>query len=206
MIYNQCKENGIFTFNDLILHNFILTATVVVRAKLLYGEYNDFFKEWETQNFGDYQIWLYASSMGYIMRFSETMTVYRILDNSASHYTDSVSKLRWMQSEFYLFDYFDSRFNIPKSTRKEALFLRCSAWGSTAIKLNNKELIKRIGAFYRDNKFYIAWLSFVIMYKYPHINFISKFIESQERIKAPFRYLKSKWSMYKKSNINGYKY
>jgi len=194
MVYNkQWGKNGIITFNDIILHNFIATLTVVVRAKI-YDGYNDFIKGVKVWSFGDYPIWLYASSIGYIMKFPEEMAVYRVLDKSASHFTDKISQLRWAQSEFSMIDFFDRRFNIPKSLRKQALFNRCNSYGYIVIDLKNNELIDKIRWLYWDNHFYIAWLSFIIMYKYPRLNFISKFIESHIAIKAPSLYLKNKWN------------
>lgn len=190
---NQRGKNGIITFNDLILHNGIITLTVVVRSNVYVG-YSDFRMGAKVWSFGDYPIWLYAASIGYIMKFSEEMGVYRVLDKSASHFTDNISRLRWINSEFSMFDFFDSRFIIPKSVRQEALYNRCNAYGQLSISLNALDLMNRIRKFYWNNHFYIAWTSFVLMTKYPRLAFISQLIESHLAIKAPLLYLKRRWS------------
>lgn len=200
-IYNQ-KEQQVYycnhkdtnrdiTFNDLILHNYIATLTVLIRAEIYLG-YRDFIKEAPIWSFGDYPLWLYASTKGKIMKFPEEMAMYRILENSASHMTNDQSRLKWAYSEFSMFDYFDSRFNIPKSVRREALFNRCVACERLAIKANDDYLIKRIKTVYKIFPFPFAWLSFNLKLKYPRLHPIYNFIDSHHSIKAPFLYIKRK--------------
>lgn len=193
-------KNGIVTFNDIILHNFIATLTVVVRANIYYG-YNDFIKNAPVWNFGDYPLWLYASSLGYIMKFAENMAVYRVLDKSASHFTDNSSILQWIHSEFSMFDFFGNYFNIPKAISQEALFYRCNSFGQPVIALKDNDLINRIRKFYWNNHFYIAWLSFVLMAKFPRLAPISRLIESHLAIKAPRLYIKKRMGIKAKDKL-----
>lgn len=186
---NRWGKHGELTFNELLLHNFIATLTIVVRREL-HTKYAEFIKDAPIWPFGDYPLWLYASTIGRIMKFSEETAVYRVLDNSASHISDVAAKLNWAHSEFSMFDYFNSRFKIPKSVQREALFNRCDVFGHLAVSTKNIYLINRISNFYKKNHFYIAWISFKIMRDFPKLLPVSDFIETHLSIKSPLLYIK----------------
>lgn len=184
-------KNGVITFNDLVVSNQIATLTVVLRTNVL-NKYIKFIGNAPTWSFGDYPIWLYAATLGNIMKLPDSTAVYRVLEKSASHLTDDKSKISWAYSSFSMFDYFDKKFKIPKSLRREAIFYKCHKYGSLAIVNNDIYLTNRIKNFYLENNFFIAWISFKILCDCPKLSFISNFIESHIAVKSPLFYLRKK--------------
>lgn len=76
-------------FDDLLQNtNRIPTLTTCIRKQL----YNEYLKDVQPQNkewkMGDYPIWLYISYNSKIKFFDLITSVYRVLDNSASHSND----------------------------------------------------------------------------------------------------------------------
>ncbi len=188
---NRWGKHGKLTFCDIFLHNSIATLTIVIPARL-YNGYMEFSKGMGKLPFGDYPLWLYAASLGPIMKFAEETAVYRVLKQSASHFSDNKEKLRWARAEFSMFDFFAERVEVPKSIYREALFNRCNTYSEISVAEKDLQLIQRISQSYLKNKFFTAWLSFRIMTRYPKFKFISDFIESHLSVKAPILYLKNK--------------
>ncbi len=184
-------KNGEITFKDLVLGNQIATLTVVIRSNIL-TKYREFIGDAPAWSFGDYPIWLFASTLGKTRKLSDSTAVYRVLEKSASHLTDDRSKIMWAYSSFSMLDYFDKRINIPSSLKREALFYKCHQYGALAIANNDTYLINRINDFYLKNGFVIAWLSFRIKRVFPKLSFISNFIESHFAVKSPYYYLRDK--------------
>lgn len=180
------------TFYDLLLHNSLATLTMVIRANIL-GSYQTFIKNASVWSFGDYPLWLYATTKGDIIKFPERTAVYRILKKSASHMTNDKDRLRWAHSEFSMFDFFESQFKIPQLIKREALFNRCHSYSRIAVAMKDDDLINRIKRAYREGRFFIALLSFKFMLKSPKFHPIYNLIESHISIKAPMLYLRNKW-------------
>ncbi|MEZ9835254.1 glycosyltransferase [Vibrio breoganii] len=76
-------------FESLLIRNGIQTPTTMFR-RTEYNEYQKIFGD-TSQNwkFGDLPFWLYLSTVGKIILLEEKSTLYRVLDESASHSNDS---------------------------------------------------------------------------------------------------------------------
>lgn len=108
--YIGIKKEG---FDDLIIQNGIPTLTVMYRKDVLIG-YEDFVKEERDHavwKMGDYPMWLYVSYSYKIYFFDKIFAVYRIIENSASHFL-----LYEMQKEF-LNSVYDVRYFFEKKYR-----------------------------------------------------------------------------------------
>ncbi len=184
-------KTGRVTFNDLICRNYVATNTVVYRAKAL-AEYRNFRSGAPNWSFEDYPMWLYAATKGYIFVFNEKMSVYRILEHSASHGLNNNAKSSWIRSRFSVFDFFDNNFEIPTDIRQKALYKLCHAYEVYAILFKDSDLINRIRSFYWNNHFYITWLSFIMMMKCFNITPIRYMIEHRQYFKTPLVCIKAK--------------
>ena len=195
--FEQLRKNGRCEFSDLIIYDFVATLTVLIRSWIL-NDYRNFIKEAPQWSFGDYPKWLFASTKGYLHVSSENMATYRILGESASHGLNDISKLLWAKSEFSVFDYINHRIGMPKSIKRDALFFRCNRFGNLSIALGDSDLKNRIKSFYWENRFFIAWLSFILMDKYPKLIPFLNIIEQRLYLKAPLLYLQSILKKYRK--------
>ncbi|MFA8434749.1 MAG: glycosyltransferase [Marinifilaceae bacterium] len=100
--YKNIPEGEVF--QDLILNNFVVTATVFMRRSLLQDiQVNDFIieKNWAM---GDYPMWLELAARSKIGFLSEDMATYRVHSASASHHLD------WKG----MYSFFENRFDIKK--------------------------------------------------------------------------------------------
>lgn len=90
--------NEVENFDKLLLGNCISTPTTMIRTEYYnkyYDEINPSKRGWKL---GDFPIWLYMAGIGKLMFDKEITTVYRIIPNSASHFNDYLSKLKFMLS------------------------------------------------------------------------------------------------------------
>lgn len=92
--WGGCAED----FRTLLINNCIPTPTVLIRNHIL----NDYIKNIEPYKYhwqmGDYPIWLYASAVSKVKFINEPLAVYRILQNSASHFDSYLKMLRFRLS------------------------------------------------------------------------------------------------------------
>ena len=183
----QGRTDEVLSLNSILLNNKIATLTVLIRLDCV-NEYRLFAKDCPNLSFSDYPIWLFAATKGHIMKFPQTTAVYRILPQSASHGLSKESRLRWIRSEFKLLDYWIEKQDIPKNVMLCAVFNRCSSATRDVIKFNDTTLIQRIRDFYWTNHLYIAWLSFMMMIKFPKLSWLTNLIENHICIKSPKMY------------------
>lgn len=189
LLYNG--KSGRISYKDLILHNYVATLTSVFPTSLI-KDYLEFSKDAPNWSFGDYPMWLFAITKGYVMKLSDTTAVYRVLEESASHIKKDTDRLRWAYSEFSVIEYFASRHKFPIKTIKRALFYRSHFYTPLALSTKDQYLINKISSFYRDNYFFIAWSFFRLGSKYPFFAMLTKKINSHLCLLAPFYYLKGK--------------
>lgn len=183
----QGGKEEVLSFNNILLNNKIATLTVLIRLECV-NEYRRFAKDCPKLIFADYPIWLFAATKGNIMKFPQSTAVYRVLPQSASHGLSKESRLRWIRSEFKLLDFWIEKKEIPKNVMLCAAFNRCSSAAREVIKFNDTTLIQRIRDFYWTNHLYIAWLSFIMMIKFPKSSWLTNLIENHICIKSPKMY------------------
>lgn len=97
----------------------ILPTTSVVYKYSTYLEYikdvDPFSKHWLM---GDYPLNLYFSIKSKIQFFDKTTAVYRVLEESACHFTDYTKEINFINSIFNIQDYFVNKYNLDYKTNK----------------------------------------------------------------------------------------
>jgi glycosyltransferase involved in cell wall biosynthesis len=87
--WGGCAED----FRALLINNCIPTPTVIIRTRIS----NDYIKTIEPYKYhwkmGDYPVWLYASAVSKVKFINEPLAVYRISQNSASHFDSYLKRL-----------------------------------------------------------------------------------------------------------------
>lgn len=101
------------TFEELFFQNTVPTATVVCRQYLV-KKYNEDIRPYEHRwKLGDYPFWLYLSKESKICFFNDVTSVYRVLDESASHsrvfeasdaFINSIFDMKLFFSKYYHFN------------------------------------------------------------------------------------------------------
>lgn len=114
----QCFENGSWggksqTFAEFLEENTVPTLTVLYRIDA-YETYRAMVKvkvnEWKL---GDYPMWLYFSHEHQVQYIDRTTSVYRILSESASHFSNPSQYKTFIYSSIDIVDFFVKAFNYP---------------------------------------------------------------------------------------------
>lgn len=99
-------------FDDLLKNgNRIPTLTTVFRKKIMddyYAEINPSDKNWLM---GDYPLWLYLTYKSKIHFFDKTTSVYRVLENSASHSDDVEKMMKFRKSGYEIRKLFATKYD-----------------------------------------------------------------------------------------------
>lgn len=139
---NQYKNE--VKFEDYILdRSTIGTATVLFR-KTLYDSYVRDIPEAERRSFnvGDTPMWLYFALKSKIKVLPDVTAVYRILGNSACHFTSPHQHYSFVMKGFEVPDYFISHFNVPESTKMLNEQKKIKATLMYSFKIRDKEIFK----------------------------------------------------------------
>lgn len=99
-------------FEDLLYRNTIPTLSVLVRTFLMHEYYSEIKPESRNWKMGDYPMWLYVATKAKIKYMPFTSGCYRILENSASHSTNPIKRLEFVQSSSEIALYFIKKENI----------------------------------------------------------------------------------------------
>ena len=121
MCYTQAKQfiqkKGVFSkttlgkpvadFNDLLQNgNRIPTLTVMLRKSLHERYREEIHPEDKGWLMGDYPMWLYVAHESKVKFLDSVTSVYRVLENSASHSEDFAKKEKFINSTFDIIKYF----------------------------------------------------------------------------------------------------
>lgn len=132
LVYTNCERlNGTYkycnrsyqinSFNQLLFDNPISTLTTCYRKSLL-DEYlisaADYFS---SDFFGDYQQWLYYSLHSKLYFLEDITSVYRVLEESASHSKDINKRIYFVQDVYRIRNLFINRFVVNESSKKDLL-------------------------------------------------------------------------------------
>ncbi|MBP7498164.1 MAG: glycosyltransferase, partial [Bacteroidales bacterium] len=131
-------------FEDYLLdRSTIGTATVMFR-KTLYDSYILDIPEAERSSFnvGDTPMWLYFALMSRIGVLPDVTAVYRILGNSACHFTSPLQHYSFVMKGFEVPDYFISHFNVPENIKKLNEQKKIKATLMYAFKIRDKQKFK----------------------------------------------------------------
>lgn len=110
--YGECWGGNSEKYDDLLYRNTIPTLSVLVRTFLMHEYYSEIKPESRNWKMGDYPMWLYVATKAKIKYMPFTSGCYRILENSASHSTNPIKRLEFVQSSSEIALYFIKKENI----------------------------------------------------------------------------------------------
>lgn len=157
MIYKQ-NVNSLFKatlpkqsdFRGLLLESPIMTLTTCFR-KDIYQRYFEEIERKSTWLMGDLPLWLFIASQSDIKYLPDVTSVYRILDNSASHTNDINKAIRFCMSSFEIRKFFANKYRCQELIKQicithiNELFILASVYNqsvsSHVIKLAYKEKV-----------------------------------------------------------------
>ena len=119
-IYNQSKkkiEEKLFGseykgFDDLLAYNRVSTLTTCIRTELIKKYFEDIKPQERNWLMGDYPIWLWIGYHYKIKFLSDIMSVYRVLEESASHSKDIEKNERFVLSTIDITSFFIKKFHL----------------------------------------------------------------------------------------------
>lgn len=157
MIYDQEKQHLFKAslpkqsdFRGLLLESPIMTLTTCFREDL-YKKYLEEIERNPAWLMGDLPLWLFLGSQSDIKYLPDVTSVYRILDNSASHTNDINKAIRFCMSSFEIRKYFANKYRCQELIKQicithiNELFILASVYNqsvsSHVIKLAYKEKV-----------------------------------------------------------------
>ena len=108
-------------FEDMLLQNKVGTMTTMIRTAL----WDDYQKEIQPValkrqwKMGDKPLWLYIMSKTKAYCFPEITSIYRVLEQSMSHFITFIPKCKFTESSFDICFYFAERNNVSKDLIKK---------------------------------------------------------------------------------------
>ena len=108
-------------FNEMLYCNRVCTLTTCFRRKM----WQDYYKEINPISqqrgwlMGDYPLWLYIMANSKAKFLPDVTGVYRVLDNSASHFTSFNKKIKFIESTYDICLFFAQSVRIDKSIQKD---------------------------------------------------------------------------------------
>lgn len=150
-------------FSQMLYENPVVTLTTMYRVEL-YDKYirdvNPYTKSWKM---GDYPFWLWIAAHHKVSYLDDVTSVYRVLENSASHSEDRETNIRFLLSNVDIQLYFSQiyfpeicEFLSNKSIYYKSLLLACRKEYADAIKMFSKVRNKSVLDSIRFAK-YILW-------------------------------------------------
>lgn len=101
--------------DDLLLLNRIATVTTCCRTELVKLYQTEHFPQWRM---GDYPLWLFIASKSKVHFIDDTTAVYRVLEESASHFVDLKKNVEFLYDVFSVRYFFsvknNRRYLLPK--------------------------------------------------------------------------------------------
>lgn len=99
-----------YVFNDLLYNNPYVTCTSMYR----FSFYDSFKYDFSQHNIPsrDYNFWLHIAANSKIGYLDKSMSVYRVLENSASHSKDIEKELSFLRSTFKIAEFFANYYNV----------------------------------------------------------------------------------------------
>lgn len=160
-------------FENLLEENTIPTLSVVLRSNLQKQYSLEIKPELRNWKMGDYPMWLYCAYNSKIKFMSEVTSVYRILNNSASHCLNVLDKLYFNLSTLEIREFFIMKYN----SSKKSSIMESKKWALFKIKIiknagkKDRETIKMMLRF-RSPKYILYSFAFLIMPKRYAVNYL----------------------------------
>ncbi|MBD5210322.1 MAG: glycosyltransferase [Bacteroidales bacterium] len=162
-------EDKDLTYDDMLIINHIGTLSVCLRRDF-YNLYRNKYAERSSKwVYGDYPAWIFVASQAKIRQLGEIMTVYRVLDNSASHLSSIKQKLNWVKTRYDVYDQMSQLAPVSEGTYYKAEYNRARlSWYIVAL-TKDKTLLNRVMKFYNENGFRKQALITKCMYLFPRL-------------------------------------
>lgn len=113
---NKIEENLVGSeyrgYDDLLAYNRISTLTTCIRTKAIMEYMDDIEPQKRNWLMGDYPMWLWIGYHYKIKFFPDITSVYRVLEESASHSKDIEKNERFILSTIDITSFFIQRFNL----------------------------------------------------------------------------------------------
>lgn len=125
---NKCKLGKFFggpneTFVDLLTANTIPTLTVLYRRNLAFRYETEVKEDKRKWRMGDYPMWLYYSKISKIKFCPNVVGIYRVLQNSASHYMDIVHQENFLENMYQIKAFYCNKYDYHSYNIKNSLLI-----------------------------------------------------------------------------------
>ncbi len=151
-VYNQEKESltstllgkDYISFIDLLKTNCIPTLTVIIRTNLYLNYIKDVKPEQENWLMGDYPMWLWFSKNSQIKYYQYITSVYRLLQNSASHSTDVDKIIKFNESVYDIKRFYVNKYNVDYNLGEDYNLAVFQIYFGILMQKYNREYAKKL--------------------------------------------------------------
>lgn len=158
----------------LLRENFIATVTVCFNKEKFDLAYNQIDKKYLM---GDYPAWLAVALNSKIGYLNEVTSVYRVLENSASHSVNKLKQFGFVKSIFEMkFDFIDKH-NFSKDSIKYVNESYCEQLFKYSVLLNESNIINEFKTFTK-NKFSLKIIFYKFFFLFRRARLLKKLIMS----------------------------
>ncbi len=169
--FREAKSSSVQSLEDLITDvGWVPTLTTCFRKDLLEDYFDNFLPQVPELPFGDYPMWMYFLTKTKIYYLPEITGVYRVLDNSACHFTDIEEEIRFKKKSYECRLFFQQKFFpkecslVKKIKHNNALRILnpCIVKNSKKCFLENSELIKDVDNFVLRQCYTLCKVNFTV--------------------------------------------
>jgi hypothetical protein len=156
----------------LLRENYIATLTVCFNKEKFDLAYNQIDKKYLM---GDYPAWLAVALNSKIGYLNEVTSVYRVLENSASHSVNKLKQFGFVKSIFEMkFDFIDKH-NFSKDSIKYVNESYCEQLFKYSVLLNESNIINEFKTFTK-NKFSLKIIFYKFLFLFRRLRLLKKLI------------------------------
>ncbi|MDD4156983.1 MAG: glycosyltransferase [Candidatus Cloacimonetes bacterium] len=114
--YSNIRDG--YVLDEIIQNDFIKTLTVCYRKNLIEDDFSKMITDLRNARAftGDRLLWIYLASKTKIKYFSQEMAIYRVLNSSASHFTNYYDEYNFYNSIKILEEYCVQKFDVSNTT------------------------------------------------------------------------------------------
>jgi glycosyltransferase involved in cell wall biosynthesis len=108
-----------YIYEDQLLENSIKTLTILSKRSIVSDALKQFGEKFSEWMVGDYPLTLYAAHKQKVGYLNYSSSVYRVIENSASHIKDTQNQTKYIQSGYAIKKYFIENYGCEKETEKK---------------------------------------------------------------------------------------
>jgi len=150
-------EVKVLKFKDFLYNSYLTPVTVMFKNSLVQKYVKLYSKNQNELTFLDYSIWLYLSFNQDIAILNKYTGVYRVLQESASHFNENKSWI--LESKFYRdFKFYKNNFSeLDNNMMEKALYYKSTKYYINACIAKDKEVCKEFLIILKENKDYLRY-------------------------------------------------